>query len=133
MLSAPHFDPSAEVLVEEALVRQGSGEHTEPPSANLVLRDGPNRVTILATVDAPGYLVLADIWYPGWQATVDGEPAALVRANHAFRAVQLEQGEHEIEMLYRPRSVLVGGMATLMALTGFIVGMVTSLRGNAQR
>jgi uncharacterized membrane protein YfhO len=75
--------------------------------------------------------VLADTWYPGWQATVDGEPAAMMRANHAFRAVQLEAGEHEIEMLYRPRLVLVGGVTTLIALVLLIFGMFASRRENA--
>jgi uncharacterized membrane protein YfhO len=96
------------------------------------LRDGPNCVTIRAALDAPGYLVLADTWYPGWQAMIDTEPAALMRANHAFRAVQLEEGEHEIEMAYRPRSVLVGGITTLTVLTAFIVGMAVSRGENAQ-
>jgi hypothetical protein len=132
MLAASHFDPGVEVLVEEALAGESSATATGLSSARLVLQDGPNCVTIRATVDAPGYLVLADTWYPGWQATIDTEPAALLRANHAFRAVQLDKGEHQVEMRYRPRSVLVGGITTLTVLTVFIVAMAVSRRGNAR-
>jgi hypothetical protein len=130
-LTDPTFDPSTEVLLERGVAGQ-PGDPQEGVSVDgLVLQDSPNCVTIRATADAPGYLVLADTWYPGWQATVDGEPAAMMRANHAFRAVQLEAGEHEIEMLYRPRLVLVGGVTTLIALVLLIFGMFASRRENA--
>ena len=43
-----------------------------------------------------GYLVLADTWYPGWKAQVDGLDASLLRANLMFRAVHLEAGEHVV-------------------------------------
>jgi uncharacterized membrane protein YfhO len=88
------------------------------------LQDGPNRVTIRAALDAPGYLVLADTWYPGWRAAVDGEPVEILRANYAFRAVRLEAGEHTVEMVYRPTSVLVGGALSLVALAVIFVGLL---------
>jgi uncharacterized membrane protein YfhO len=72
-------------------------------------------------LDAPGYLVLADTWYPGWRATVDGAPTEVLRANHAFRAVRLEAGEHVVDMVYRPTSVLVGGAVSLAALALLLV------------
>ena len=69
---------------------------------------------------APGFVVLVDTWDPGWQATVDGEPATVLRANLALRAVAVPAGEHLVEMRYRPRSVLVGagfsGVATALLL-----------------
>jgi uncharacterized membrane protein YfhO len=128
----PDFDPSAAVVVEGALDREHGGPHREMSATRLVLRDGPNCVTIRASINAPGYLVLADTWYPGWRATVDGEPAALMCANHAFRALQLEAGEHEIEMVYRPRSAVVGGATSLTALALFAFGMLVIHRETVQ-
>ena len=131
LLAAPGFDASAEVLVEgKGVAAQGSAEG-DLLGAEVVLQDGPNRATIRVTVDAPGYLVLADTWLPGWQATVDGESAALIRANHAFRALELDAGEHEIEMRYRPWSVLTGGATTLTTLALLVLGMLLSRRGRA--
>src|SRR5262249_10567825 len=52
----------------------------------------PNRVTVEVAGEAPGYLVLTDIWYPGWKCTVDGEPARLYRGNFVFRAVAVPAG-----------------------------------------
>jgi len=64
--------------------------------------------------------VLVDAHDPGWRATIDGAPAAVQRANVAFRAVAVPAGRHTIEYLYRPRSITVGlavsGIALLAAL-----------------
>ena len=95
------------------------------------MQDTPNRVTIRAILDAPGYLVVADTWYPGWRATVDDVPTELLRANHAFRAVRLEAGEHQVEMVYRPVSVLAGGAISLATLTLLVAGFLWSRKREA--
>ena len=93
---------------------------------NIVLQDGPNRVTIHAVVEAPGYLVVADTWYPGWQAWLDGERVDILRANYAFRAVPLEAGEQTVEMVYRPASILWGAGITAGGGSLLIAGLVWS-------
>ncbi|MCK4316419.1 MAG: glycosyltransferase, partial [Anaerolineae bacterium] len=87
----------------------------------LALQDAPNRVTIHAVLDTPGYLMLADTWYPGWQATVDGEPAEVLQANYAFRAVRLGAGEHVVEFVYRPRVVMAGMRLSVGLLVCWLV------------
>jgi len=127
-LADPAFDPAAEVLLEAP-----ASDACCPPSRTLsqssisvppalTLRDAPNRVTIHATLSQPGYLVLADTWYPGWQAMVDGEAVPLLRANYAFRAVSLGAGEHVVEVLYRPASVRWGGAVSAITLVGLALG-----------
>jgi hypothetical protein len=123
-MKAPSFDPAYTVLVED----KGGRAHDEASSSILSLQDGPNRVTIQADLDVPGVLVLADTWYPGWQAIVDGESAGLLRANHAFRAVHLAAGEHTIVMIYRPASVLIGGIISLTMVVLLILGTLASHR-----
>jgi len=131
------FDPTAEVLLEQPV------SNIQHPTSNIqyqvALQDTPNRVTIHAILDAPGYLVLADTWYPGWQAAVDGEPVELVRANYVFRAVALDAGDHVVEMLYRPLSLRVGAVVSLgvliVLLTVWLVrrqGEETGRRGDEE-
>jgi hypothetical protein len=133
-LSEPGFDPQAEVLLEipnlPSSPRQPreSDENGRGWFSELVLQDGMNRVTIRATLQAPGYLVLADTWYPGWQAWVDGDAVPVLRANHTFRAVRLEAGDHVVEMVYAPASVRWGGAISLVALLGLIAGLVIRRR-----
>ncbi len=117
LLTAPDFDPATEVLLEQrGDASQGISATSGTGYALLSLQDAPNRVTIHITLETPGYLVLADTWYPGWEATVDGRPAPLMRANYAFRAVWLERGEHTVEMAYRPASLVAGGIISVTAL-----------------
>lgn len=76
-------------------------------------------VEIEATTSMGGYLVLTDTWYPGWQATVDGVPASIERANVLFRSVAIPAGRHHVSFLYRPVSFTIGAIGTLAAL-GFL-------------
>ncbi|MBN1979185.1 MAG: YfhO family protein [Anaerolineae bacterium] len=132
LLSGPGFDPTFEVLLEQkSLSENHSPILPLSHSQILSLQDGPNRVTIRAALGAPGYLVLADTWYPGWRATVDGEPAEILRANYAFRAVWLEAGEHTVEMAYRPTSALVGGALSIATLVVIVIGLLLARRREA--
>ena len=52
-----------------------------------------------------GLAVFSEIYYPGWAATVDGEPADIVRADYVLRAMEIPAGHHEIVMTFHPKSV----------------------------
>lgn len=56
--------------------------------------------------EAPQFVVVTDSWYPGWRATVDGEPARLYRANSSFMAVAVPAGRHEVRLEYRPEALV---------------------------
>jgi hypothetical protein len=76
----------------------------------------PNRVTVRVNGDAGGYLVLTDVWYPGWTCTVDRSPATLHRADFLFRAVRVPAGAHEVVFTFAPRSYQLGRLVSLLAL-----------------
>ncbi len=106
------FDPRREVIL-------AAGEPLNGPaavgSAHIVV-DQPETVVIEATLTAPGYLVLSDTDYPGWQAMVDGRPVPIRRANFLFRAVALTPGEHQVVFLYRPDVVQRGAWLSFVGL-----------------
>lgn len=82
----------------------------------------PNRVVVETSLDAPGLLVLSEIWYTGWQARDNGQPAQMVRTDAILRGVYLEAGTHTVEFLYTPWTVQVGLIisgATALALAGY--------------
>jgi uncharacterized membrane protein YfhO len=88
--------------------------------AKLVHYDA-NRVEIVAETPGPAVLVLADTYYPGWQAIVDGRAAPVLAANGLVRAVPLpDGGRHVVEIRFRPPLVLAGGLMSLgsIALLG---------------
>jgi len=69
---------------------------------------GPNDVVLHVETDAPALLVLSDTFYPGWRATVDGQPVPIYRTNAALRGVLVPAGAHRVEMHFRPRTLQVG-------------------------
>jgi hypothetical protein len=118
-LLAPDFDPLREVVLV------GEGAPREGPALDVPAvawrTDEAGEVVLEATLPAPGWLVLADLWSPDWQASLDGEPAPLLRANGVFRAVAVPAGTHEVRFAYRPRLVFAsaavsGVAAALLAL-----------------
>ena len=98
-----------------------------------ILTHAPERVVVEVQADHPGHLVLTDAFYPGWKAVVDGKSVPILRAAPYFRSVQLDEGEHTVEFIYRPQSLRIG-----LALSGFsllivLLGLVWSGRRSRQR
>lgn len=103
---SPGFDPRAAVIIEGPLP---SGQEPVPPgqgSVQLAERRG-GRLT-LDVVSPGGYLVLADAYEEGWSASVNGEPAQVLLANGAFRAVPLRPGRCRVSFKYTARGLLEG-------------------------
>jgi hypothetical protein len=92
----------------------------------------PDRSVVAVTANAPALLMLSEIWDPGWQATVDGEPAQVLLADHTFRAVPVPAGEHIVELRYAPRSLQLG-MGISVATAVGAVAAVGALRYREHR
>ena len=73
-----------------------------------IVVDEPECVVVEVEVASAALLVLMDSYYPGWQATVDGVPANILRVDYAFRGVLVGPGTHRVELRYRPTSLRVG-------------------------
>jgi hypothetical protein len=85
------------------------------------LTDAANSVTINVESERDAWLLLADAAYPGWSASIDGQPAPIYRANLAFRAVQIPAGTHSVIFSYQPTWLLPSVFISLLALLGLIV------------
>ena len=115
-MSQESFDPLVESYVEGD---PGFIPAPDAPARGIaaeILRDDPRVVELRATAAAPGLAVLADTFYAGWQADVDGRPASVVATNHLFRGVPVPAGMHRVRFEYRPASARVGTAATGFAL-----------------
>lgn len=77
------------------------------------------QLRILAEAPSDGLLIVADSWWPGWVAEIDGAAVPISRADGILRAVTWPAGRHVLEMTYRPREVKVG--ATISAVAGVLL------------
>ncbi len=124
MLRSEGFDYRGLVLVHDEPhppLQLGPGRPDPDETAHL-LADTGEEIAVEAHLTRPGYLVLADQHYPGWEARIDGEPARLLRLDYLLKGVRLPAGRHTVQFLFRPRSVrhglvlTIGAAAVLLAL-----------------
>ncbi len=76
----------------------------------------PERVVLEADATGSEWLVLTDLFYPGWKAEVNSQPADIYAANGLFRAVVIPPGRSRIEFIYDPLSFRIGSVLSLIAL-----------------
>ncbi len=99
----------------------------QQPGEARIVSYAPERVVIDVQAGGEGaYLILADAWYPGWAAAIDGVETPILRADGLFRAVALPSGQHQVVFTYRSRPLLIGavlsGASLLVTLGGLLVG-----------
>jgi hypothetical protein len=114
-LIAGGFDPHRDAIVvvgadETAGLADLGGADDASGAGDVaeIVRPGATEVVVEATCHARCLLVLTDLHYPGWRASVDGRPAAVHNVNALFRGVILEPGPHRIVHTYAPASLRIG-------------------------
>jgi hypothetical protein len=99
-----------------------------PLSRASITEYGDDAVRIRVDASAPGLLVLTDSWDAGWTATVNGDPAEIVRAYGTFRAVRIRVGASEVAFAYRPTETYVGFGLMGVAASGLVAWTWLALR-----
>ncbi len=89
------------------------------------------RVHVRVEGAQPGVLVLADAWYPGWRATVNGEPTPVFPVDALFRGVQVPEGNHDVVFHYAPQSFTTGLWISAAAGLVFLLGLINVWRRRA--
>lgn len=89
----------------------------------------PNKVVYQTKNSQEGLAVFSEVYYPhGWHATIDGEPAHILRADYILRALVVPQGEHQVEFVFDPQSLhtteaiaITGNIVLLLGIVGCAV------------
>ena len=118
-LQDPQFDPAQQVVLEHNTALP-SFAMPQTSSVDIVSYE-PERVRIHVDTDGPAWLLLTDTYYPGWQATINGEEAPIYAADLLFRAVAVPPGSSIIEFSYQPASWRWGVRISLAALSFWLV------------
>ncbi len=117
-LRAPGFDPSREVILGAGDTLNGA---PDGETGLTIVEYEPQSIVADVTAAADAYVVFSEVAYPGWTATVDGQPAPIERANFAFRAVRVPPGEHRVAMPFEPASWRLGLLITGLSLAAYLV------------
>jgi hypothetical protein len=131
----PSFDPA-----REALLDPGDGRDlptppgaSAPPGATVTYREvAPNDIRIDVSSEAPGLLVVRNVFDSNWHATVDGEDVDLLRVDYLMQGVEVPAGSHEIRVTYRDDAI---GLALLVAASswGAMIGASIVLWARGRR
>lgn len=119
MIREDSFDPAKEAVVERVrgvALEERAGSGISYPH---ILSYGPNEVVVETDGEDAGVLVLSDTYFPGWRAFVDGKERPVLKANYAFRAVQVRAGDRRVRFIFKPKGFyellcLCAALAALM-------------------
>jgi hypothetical protein len=124
LLNADDFDLRAAAVLpaaDEALALPGQGG---PGQAARVVEARPGRLVLNVASAGDGLLVISQLFYPGWRASVDGEGVTIARANYLLQGIRIGAGEHRVELEYRLS--LLPAAISLAALLGCAVLLIAS-------
>ena len=92
-------------------------------------RDEPDALEWRLGAQAPAFLIVADMNFPGWSARLDGRPVPIRSVNLLFRGVEIPAGGHRLSMRYTPPGWWVGAWLTrLSALAGLVAFVLAGRR-----
>ena len=106
-----------------------SGEPVRPSETVKVDYPSPQNVVLDVSLDSAGMVVLADVYYPGWELTIDGKPAPIYRVNRLMRGAAVPAKHHRLVYTFAPRSFLVGRVVSILGLAVLVMlGLVCLLK-----
>jgi hypothetical protein len=127
------FDPLQLAWVEKdelpELEAHLSGAASRPTERVAVAYPNPQRAELDVTLETPGLVILADVYYPGWELTIDDKPAPIYRVNRVMRGAAVPSGPHKLVYSYVPRSFRVGCILSIVGFAALIVlGLVCAVK-----
>jgi hypothetical protein len=117
-LQRAEFDPAQHAIVQGDQQLIGAVVPATGAETVQVTHHGTNALTVAVNATTPGLLVVSELWYPGWRATVNGEAVAIIRTNSALRGLVVPAGESTVELWFAPDSWRAGLLA---AIAGWIL------------
>ena len=117
ILTDEKFDPLETVVLELGPPSTQKNSMAKEQNSDLLVKDevriikrSNNRITFQVSSPQEGYLVVTDVYYPGWKAYIDGMESEIMRANYTFKAVAVPVGNHVVELIFDPVSFKIGAL-----------------------
>lgn len=114
-LQSKNFNPKKLVILDEEpnikITENNSGKNVIKKVEYLT-----NRIKVKCSISRNSILVMSDAYYPGWKVYIDGNKGKIIRANYAFRAIPIKKGIHNIDIVYKPISFIIGFSVSILTL-----------------
>jgi len=86
-----------------------------------ITKYSPNQIMLNAELKEQDFVVLSEVYYPGWKAYDNGKPIDIQKTNQALRGIQLEKGDHVIDFVYEPISYRIGKVISILSVLVLLV------------
>ena len=93
---------------------------TRPSETVKVTYPNPQRAVLEAKLESPGLVILSDVYYPGWELTIDGKPAPIYQVNALMRGAAVGSGSHRLVFTFVPLSFRVGCLVSIFGLAALL-------------
>ncbi len=129
---ADGFDGRRLALVEAPSLPAHPAAGPHAPAQVQEKQRAATHLTFATSTAETRLLVLSEMYFPGWQAFVDGVETPIYRTNYVFRGVLLPPGQHELTFRYRPRSLILGAATSGLVLLLLLILVVFGRRRSAR-
>jgi len=126
-------DPFRAVVIEGTGTNSDATCNSDAAFTYNVMNDTSQDLVLTVNSDKSGYLFIADTWYPGWRAWVNGSEVPILRADYNFRVVSVESGQHTIRISYSPVAFTVGWIISSVGLLMLLIFCILSWKLNSIR
>lgn len=122
------IDVSHEAVADKKFEAILGNTQANDSTASVVLtKYEPNSLTYTVNSAKGGVVVFSEIYYPGWSATIDGQPAELGRVNYILRALNVRTGKHEVVLEFHPSSISTTETIAYVALVALLLAICAAL------
>jgi hypothetical protein len=126
------FNPTRVALVEPDALRDWQNRATRDVQSDVTASFGRQR-RYLVNTSSPCLLVLSEVYYPWWRASIDEARVETAVVNHAMVGVAVPAGSHVVRLWHVPMSIWIGGVATAVSLVVWLVVMLVPLKSRRGR
>jgi hypothetical protein len=120
----PARDPRRTAVLEEGDPLDAEPRATGSHGTVRLISRSRSRVELSAELPSNGILVLYNSFERGWNATLNGKPAPVLRADAAFLGVRLPAGTHRVRFEYSPRGLFEGAALGVVGLLGLVLAAI---------
>jgi len=125
-----NFNPEQVVLLEADQLKKYNisvfkkeKDLAEDDSVSIV-KYSPNRIELRTDSKQHTFLVLSELFYPGWNAYIDKKEVPILRADYLLRALSLAPGKHDVVFVYRPLTFFIGAIISIITVVFSILFII---------